>query len=428
MHAAHQPHTRRPAHTAHLACCSDGGQATAGLCRDLVWRHDPQFQQALEEAVAGADIARWMREEIVSGAPGGWDGWPARGGAAVGCARPACSTDQPRPLRPPMATPPTHAVQAAREYRFEYEAALASHHMAVTEQNRRAMRLDADMADAEGLGALDDDLGDDDEYGALLPGWGGGPPRVAGLVRWWMVDGACRCSQAPACSHRDTSALLYCTRCRQEGQGAQARAVRLPAGRRLWRRLHGRRRDGCAACAAGGPRRLGRRLVGCRTSSALLTLPTHIACRVGRRRRAAATPRGRRQRGGPAVHRGHVPAAQAAARAVQVSAAGAAGGPCGGTAGLRWHCRRVESWQCPSPTHLSYPIHLSSLAGTWMSTMRWAWTRGGTARARTGRWPRAPEPRAPRCAPAPAALGWGRGRRGWYWELHTAVLDLQATC
>ena len=40
--------------------------------------------------------------------------------------------------------------QAAREYRFEYDAALASHHMAVQEQNRRAMRLDADMAAAGG--------------------------------------------------------------------------------------------------------------------------------------------------------------------------------------------------------------------------------------------------------------------------------------
>ncbi|EFN57083.1 expressed protein [Chlorella variabilis] len=84
----------------------------------LVFCHDGAFQEALEAHLVQSDVERLMREEM-----------------------------------------------AAREYRFEYDAALASHHMAVQDQNRRAMRLDADMADAEGLVPMDEDLGDEEEYG-----------------------------------------------------------------------------------------------------------------------------------------------------------------------------------------------------------------------------------------------------------------------
>ena len=172
---------RRPPPPLRLRCCtrSDGGQAKAAAS-ELVWRHDPDFQEALEEAVAGADTARWMREEIVSRwAAAAWlpAAWLAA--ACSGCClqrllllllllllwwvrclltgaagarlevlrrrQPALSS-LPRTFAPIPGLPAR--LKAAREYRFEYEAALASHHMAVAEQNRRAMRLDADMADA----------------------------------------------------------------------------------------------------------------------------------------------------------------------------------------------------------------------------------------------------------------------------------------
>jgi hypothetical protein len=89
-----------------------------GKALALTWQHDAEFQVALEAQLMRSDVERMMKEEM-----------------------------------------------AAREYRFEYEAALASHHMAVQEQNRRAMRLDADMADAEGLLPMDEDEAEDEVGG-----------------------------------------------------------------------------------------------------------------------------------------------------------------------------------------------------------------------------------------------------------------------
>ncbi|KAL4433965.1 hypothetical protein ABPG75_000406 [Micractinium tetrahymenae] len=93
------------------------------LTAALTFQHDDAFQEALAQQLVQSDVERMMREEM-----------------------------------------------ALREYRFEYDAALASHHMAVQEQNRRAMRLDADMADAEGLVPMDEDVGDEEEYAKKAKG------------------------------------------------------------------------------------------------------------------------------------------------------------------------------------------------------------------------------------------------------------------
>ena len=44
--------------------------------------------------------------------------------------------------------------QAFREYRHEYEAALVSHHLAVQEENRRALQLDVGLAVDGGMELL----------------------------------------------------------------------------------------------------------------------------------------------------------------------------------------------------------------------------------------------------------------------------------
>ncbi|KAI3434697.1 hypothetical protein D9Q98_002759 [Chlorella vulgaris] len=93
------------------------GPSAALSSLSLVFQHDEEFQEVLEEHLRQTDIQRIMQEEM-----------------------------------------------AAREYRFEYDAALASHHMALQEQNRRAMRLDADMTDAEGLMPMDEDGGEEEDY------------------------------------------------------------------------------------------------------------------------------------------------------------------------------------------------------------------------------------------------------------------------
>lgn len=57
--------------------------------------------------------------------------------------------------------------------------------MALQEQNRRAMRLDADMTDAEGLMPMDEDGGEEEDYaGALGRGAGGwrGQMVAAGIA------------------------------------------------------------------------------------------------------------------------------------------------------------------------------------------------------------------------------------------------------
>lgn len=111
---------------------------------------------------------------------------PVSGKVCMCTLRATCSNCSPSPL------PTTVQLQAAREYRFEYEAALASHHMAVQEQNRRAMRLDADMADA-GVWAgcccfpllvgcwAGDGMADEGRQGAPVP--------AAALSRGWLPSG-----------------------------------------------------------------------------------------------------------------------------------------------------------------------------------------------------------------------------------------------
>ena len=158
-HCRRSPRAARPTPPAH----APGAGAAASVALNA-WNH-PFPPSRLQRPQRRADVA--ARRRLPAGAggaahaerhrahyAGGNGGWVGGGGGQVvgqqlavpvmhPCPFPACPC--PTFLFPSLPHP---IAQAAREYRFEYDAALASHHMAVQEQSRRAMRLDADMADA----------------------------------------------------------------------------------------------------------------------------------------------------------------------------------------------------------------------------------------------------------------------------------------